>query len=593
MSSIQTSINTIVFTLYTLASILSKRTCMYMNKKFLVVGGVAGGASTAARIRRLDEQAEVIMFEKGPNVSFSNCSLPFHLSGIVENSNKLVLMTPQAFQKKYNIEARVNQEVVRINRDKKTVTVNNFATGGSYEESYDVLVLSPGASPIVPNLEGIDSPHVFTVRNVVDIERLNNYVKSDDIEDIAVIGGGFIGVEVAENLRLAGFNVSLVEFSNQIMMPFDYDMAQILHKEMLDKGVNVIVNDGLAKVTEDYVELNSGKQVKAQAIVLAIGVRPETTLAKEAGLAIGELGGIQVDGNFVTSDPSIYAVGDAIEVFHQLTRKPTRLALAGPAQRQARAAANHMYSMPQHNKGVIGSSSVQIFDLACASTGLNEKTALANGFQAKSVYVIAPDKVGLMPNSNPLHFKLIYEVPTGKILGAQAIGKGNADKRIDVIATLITMGGTLEDLKELELSYSPMFSTARDVVNLAALVAQNQLFGSYKQVNVDEVRSLVENKAYILDVRETNEYEAGHLINAVNIPLSELRERMNEIPQDVPVYVHCRSGQRSYNAVMALQNNGYSNVYNVSGSFLGICLYEYFNDLTTGREKIVTEYNFK
>ncbi|MET4561364.1 NADPH-dependent 2,4-dienoyl-CoA reductase/sulfur reductase-like enzyme/rhodanese-related sulfurtransferase [Lysinibacillus parviboronicapiens] len=564
-----------------------------MSKKFLIVGGVAGGASTAARIRRLDEQAEVIMFEKGPNVSFSNCSLPFHLSGIVENSSKLILMTPQTFQSKYNIEARVSHEVVSINRDAKTVTIKNLINDTSYEESYDTLVLSPGASPIVPNLEGVDSPHVFTVRNVVDIERLNNYVKSDDVEDIAVIGGGFIGVEVAENLRLAGFNVSLVEFSNQMMMPFDYDMAQILHKEMMDKGVHVIVNDGLAKVTTDYVELNSGKQVKAQAVVLAIGVRPETSLAKEAGLTIGELGGIQVDGNYVTSDPSIYAVGDVIEVFHQQTHKPTRLALAGPAQRQARAAANHMYNMPQQNKGVIGSASVQIFNLTCAATGLNEKTALANGFHAKSVYIIAPDKVGLMPNSNPLHFKLVYEVPTGKILGAQAIGKGNADKRIDVIATMITMNGTLADLKELELSYSPMFSTARDVVNLAALVAQNQLFGHYQQVNVDEVRGLVERKAYILDVREKNEYEAGHLINAINIPLSELRERMNEIPKDVPIYVHCRSGQRSYNAVMALQNNGYSNVFNVAGSFLGICLYEYFNDMTTNQEKIVTAYNFK
>ncbi|WP_107948747.1 FAD-dependent oxidoreductase [Lysinibacillus parviboronicapiens] len=564
-----------------------------MSKKFLIVGGVAGGASTAARIRRLDEQAEVIMFEKGPNVSFSNCSLPFHLSGIVENSSKLILITPQTFQSKYNIEARVSHEVVSINRDAKTVTVKNLINDTSYEESYDTLVLSPGASPIVPNLEGVDSPHVFTVRNVVDIERLNNYVKSDDVEDIAVIGGGFIGVEVAENLRLAGFNVSLVEFSNQMMMPFDYDMAQILHKEMMDKGVHVIVNDGLAKVTTDYVELNSGKQVKAQAVVLAIGVRPETSLAKEAGLTIGELGGIQVNGNYVTSDPSIYAVGDVIEVFHHQTHKPTRLALAGPAQRQARAAANHMYNMPQQNKGVIGSASVQIFDLTCAATGLNEKTAHANGFQAKSVYIIAPDKVGLMPNSNPLHFKLVYEVPTGKILGAQAIGKGNADKRIDVIATMITMNGTLADLKELELSYSPMFSTARDVVNLAALVAQNQLFGHYQQVNVDEVRGLVERKAYILDVREKNEYEAGHLINAINIPLSELRERMNEIPKDVPIYVHCRSGQRSYNAVMALQNNGYSNVFNVAGSFLGICLYEYFNDMTTNQEKIVTAYNFK
>ena len=564
-----------------------------MSKKFLIVGGVAGGASTAARIRRLDEKAEIIMFEKGPNVSFSNCSLPFHLSGIVENSDKLILMTPQSFQTKYNIEARVQQEVVRINREQKTITIKNLITGRDYEESFDTLVLSPGASPIVPDLEGIRSNHVFTIRNVVDINRLNQYLQTDHVQDIAVIGGGFIGVEVAENLKLAGYNVSLVEFGQQIMAPFDVDMAQILQKEMTDKGVQVIVNDGLARVTPSDVTLNSGKQLTAQAVVLAIGVRPEIHLAKEAGLTIGALGGIQVDANYVTSDPSIYAVGDAIEVFHQLSHKQTRLALAGPTQRQARAAANHMYNIPHHNKGVIGSSSVQIFDLACASTGLNEKTALANGFQAKSVYLIAPDKVGLMPNSNPLHFKLVYETPTGKILGAQAIGKGNADKRIDVIATLITMGGTLEDLKELELSYSPMFSTARDIVNLAALVAQNQLHGHYKQIKVDEVRELIENQAFFLDVREKNEFESGHLINAHNIPLSELRERMDEIPKDQAVYVHCRSGQRSYNAVMALQNSGFSNVFNVSGSFLGICLYEYFTDITTNRDKIVTAYNFK
>lgn len=564
-----------------------------LSKKFLVVGGVAGGASTAARLRRLDEKAEIIIFEKGPNVSFSNCSLPFHLSGIVENSDKLILMTPQGFQTKYNIEARVQQEVVRINREQKTITIKNLKTNRDYEESYDTLILSPGASPIVPELEGIHSKHVFTIRNVADIDRLNWYLQTDNVQDIAVVGGGFIGVEVAENLKLAGYNVSLVEFGQQIMGPFDYDMAQILHKEMTDKGVQVIVNDGLAKVTPNNVTLNSGEQLKAQAVVLAIGVRPEIRLAKEAGLTIGELGGIQVDANYVTSDPSIYAVGDAIEVFHQLTHKQTRLALAGPAQRQARAAANHMYNIPHHNKGVIGSSSVQIFDLVCATTGLNEKTALANGFQAKSVYLIAPDKVGLMPNSNPLHFKLVYETPTGKILGAQAIGKGNADKRIDVIATLITMGGTLEDLKELELSYSPMFSTARDIVNLAALVAQNLLHGHFKQVKVDEVRELIENQAFFLDVREKNEFESGHLINAHNIPLSELRERMDEIPKDQAVYVHCRSGQRSYNAVMALQNSGFSNVFNVSGSFLGICLYEYFTDITTNRDKIVTAYNFK
>lgn len=564
-----------------------------LGKKVLVIGGVAGGASTAARIRRLDEEANIIMFEKGPHVSFSNCSLPFHLSGIVEKSEKLVLMSPDTFQKRYNIEARVHAEVTKINRDVKTIAVTNLETGESYDESYDILVLSPGASPIVPNLPGVHNANVFTIRNVVDIERLNNYVKSDDIQDVAVIGGGFIGVEVAENLRHAGFNVSLVEFGNQIMVPFDYDMAQILHKQMVDHGVNLIVNDGFAAVGEDYVELNSGKRVPAQAVVLAIGVRPETGLAKEAGLEIGELGGIKVNANYQTSDPSIYAVGDVIEVYNQLTHKASRLALAGPAQRQARAAADHMYKIPHQNKGVIGSSSVQIFDLTCASTGLNEKMAKQAGIQADSVYIIAHDKVSLMPNSNPLHFKLIFEVPTGRILGAQAIGKGNADKRIDVIATMITMGGTLEDLKELELTYSPMFSTAKDLTNLAALVGLNILHGRYKQIHVSDVRALVESGAVFIDVREKNEYEAGHLINAMNIPLSELRERMHEIPKDVPVYVHCRSAQRSYNAVMALENSGYTNVYNVSGSFLGICLYEYYDDSVTGRDKIVTAYNFK
>lgn len=564
-----------------------------MSKKVLVVGGVAGGASAAARIRRIDEQAEIIMFERGPHVSFSNCSLPFYLSGIVENSEKLIVMNPQIFKKRFNIEARVQQEVIAINRDRKTVTVKQVDTGKEYEESYDELVLSPGASPVIPPFEGVDRSHVFTVRNVVDIEKLNDFVNRAEIQNIAVIGGGFIGVEVAENLRLAKKNVSLIEFANQIMMPFDYDMAQILHKEMTDQGINLIVEDGLKKIEDGQIILNSGRTVEAEAIVLAIGVQPETQLAKDAGLEIGDLGGIKVDANYQTNDPSIYAVGDAIEVYHQLLRKPTRLALAGPAQRQARAAADHMYGIPHQNKGVIGSSSIQIFDLTCAATGLNEKTAKLEGIQADSVYLLAPDKVGIMPNSNVLHFKLIFEVPTGKILGAQAIGKGNADKRIDVIATLITMGGTLEDLKELELTYSPMYSTARDVVNLSALVALNVLHGRMKQVPVSQVRTLVENDAYIVDVREENEFDTGHLRQAKNIPLSELRERMNEIPTDVPVYVHCRSSQRSYNAVMALQNSGYTNVVNMAGSFLGISLYEYYNDTVKDREPIVTSYNFK
>lgn len=564
-----------------------------MSKRILVIGGVAGGASVAARARRLDESAEIIMFEKGPHVSFSNCSLPFHLSGIVENSDDLVLMCPAKFKSQYNIEARTNNEVIKIKRDEKKIVVKDLETGEVYEEKYDKLVLSPGANPICPrSIEGIDRSNVFVVRNVVDIKKIKDYIEKKHIEDITVVGGGFIGVEIVENLRLAGKNVSLIEALDQIMSPFDYDMAQILHKEMIDKGINLILNDGVQKINEDSVELQSGKKVSAKAVVMAIGVAPETSLAKDAGLEIGETGGIKVDHNYLTNDKDIYAVGDAIEVYNRLTHRKSRLALAGPAQRQARAAADHIYNIPHRNNGVIGSSVVQIFNLNAASTGLNEKTAGAAGISYDFVYIIPGDIVGIMPDSNQLHFKLIYEYPTGKILGAQAIGKGNVDKRIDVIATMILMGGTLEDLKELELCYAPLFGTAKDVVNHAALVALNLLNGQFKQVAVSKVRELVENDAFIVDVREKNEYESGHLRNAVNIPLSELRERVDEIPGDIPVYLHCRSSQRSYNAVMALQGMGYDNLYNISGSFLGICYYEYHNDQMTGREKIVTEYNF-
>lgn len=561
--------------------------------KVLVVGGVAGGASTAARIRRLDEQAEVIMFEKGPHVSFSNCSLPFYLSGIVPTSEKLIMMSPEKFKKQYNLDARVNQEVIAIHRDRKTIEVKHVVTGEVYEEAYDILLLSPGAKPTLPPIEGIHSSHVFTIRNVADIERLQTYIQMNDVQDIAVIGGGFIGVEVAENLREAKKSVTLIQRGAQIMDPYDEDMVQIMQKELLDHGVNLELRAAVEKIETAHVLLANGKKIAAEVVVVAAGAKPETDLAIQAGLDLGITGGIKVNTNYQTNDPSIYAVGDAIEVYDQILRRPTRLALAGPAQKQARAAADHMYGITNRQRGVIGSSSIQVFDYNCAATGINERTAKMAGIEVDSVYVIAPDKVGLMPSSNPLHFKLVYEVPTGKILGAQAIGKGNADKRIDVIATMITMGGTIEDLKDLELSYSPMYSTAKDVVNMAALVATNVLYGRFKQVHVSEVRDLYEQGAFFLDVREKNEFENGQIKGALNVPLSELRERMNEIPKDRPIYVHCRSAQRSYNAVMALQNSGFTQVYNVSGSFLGICLYEYVQDTLQQREPIVTAYNFK
>jgi NADPH-dependent 2,4-dienoyl-CoA reductase/sulfur reductase-like enzyme/rhodanese-related sulfurtransferase len=564
-----------------------------MGKRVLVVGGVAGGASAAARIRRLDAEASITIFERGEHVSFSNCALPYFLSRTVEESDDLLLMTPESFKASYDIEVRTGHEVQAIDRAGKRVRVKNLATGEEYQEAYDELVLSPGSSPIRPrSIEGVFLPHVFTVRNVTDIVKLDQYVRREGSSNVVVVGGGFIGLEVAENLKEAGKQVSVVEAASQVMAPFDPDMVQMLHRELHDQGVKLYLGDGVKAITEEKVVLGSGRELPADVVVLAIGVVPETGLAKDAGLTIGETGGIQVDPDFHTSDPHIYAVGDAIEVYNRLTRKPARLPLAGPALRQARTAADAMYGIHGTNNGVMGSCAVRIFGLNAAATGLNEKTAKAAGISCDSVYTMGMDKVGLMPGSAPVHFKLVFEVPTGKVLGAQAIGTGNVDKRIDVIATLIAMNGTLEDLKELELCYSPVFGTARDVVNLAALVGLNVLHGVFRQVHVSQVRGLVEEGAYILDVRTPGEFDMGHLKGAVNIPLGQLRQRVSEIPRDIPVYVHCRTSQRSYNAIMALQGRGFDNLYNISGSILGISNYEYFTDVTTGREKILTEYNF-
>jgi len=561
--------------------------------KILIIGGVAGGASVAARVRRLDEKAEVIMFEKGPNVSFSNCSLPFFLSRTVKQADDLVLMCPTKFKSQYNIDARVNSEVVKINPEAHTVLVKDLLTNEEYEESYDKLFVSPGANPVLPRaIKGIDRENVFSVRNVVDIRKIDAYIEENKAENFAVIGGGFIGIEVMENLREAGKNVTLVEAMDQILTPIDKDMAQIVQKEIIDNGVNLVLGDGISSVEEGKIVLSSGKEIVADVVIMAIGVRPEVALCKDAGIELGVTGGIKVDAKFRTNVKDIYAVGDAIESFNSLTHKPGRLTLAGPAQRQARAAADDVYGRTVNNKGYIGSSCVQVFGLNVASTGLTTKCCDTNEFCYDFVYVIPGDKVGIMPSSEAMHFKLVFEVPTGRILGAQAVGKGNVDKRIDVIATMITMGGTLDNLKELELCYSPMYGTAKDVTNFAALVGLNILNDEFKQVKVSEVRGLVESGATIFDVREPNEYETGHLKIAKNLPMSEFRDRLDEIPTDRPVYVHCRSAQRSYNVTRSLNQLGFDNVVNISGSYLGICLHEYFEDVTSGRDPIVTEYNF-
>lgn len=565
--------------------------------KLVVIGGVAGGASAAARVRRLDAQAEIVMLERGEHVSFSNCCLPYHLSNTVADSNKLIMMTPQRFKAQHNIDARVHSEAVAIHRDRKTVTVRDTLTGETYEERYDKLVLAPGARPVMPrSIAGIDRANVFAIRNVTDIRALKACVDLPETKNIVVVGGGFIGIEAAENLRALGKEVALVEGMDQILAPFDHDMVQILHKELDDNGVRLYLNATVTAVEDGHVLARRGDEVfsvPADAVVMAIGVTPETELAREAGLEIGETRGIKVNHNYQTSDPDIYAVGDAVEIYNALTHRWGRLALAGPAQRQARAAADHMYGLHHNNRGYIGSSCLRVFNMNAASTGLNVRAAREAGFSCDSVTIYPNDKVGIMPGAHYMAFKLVFETPTGRILGAQAIGAGAADKRIDVIAAMITMGADLEDLKELELCYSPVFGTAKDVVNLAATAALNILYGRVRQVQVSEVRGLVESGAYIVDVREENEFAAGHLKGAHNVPLSQLTQRMDEIPKDAPVYLHCRSSQRSYYAICRLQGSGWRNVHNISGSFLGISLYEYFTDKAEGREPIVTAYNFK
>lgn len=564
-----------------------------MSKRYIVVGGVAGGASAAARIRRLDETADILIYDKGPNISFSNCCLPNYFSGEVSEIDKLILYNPDEFRASFNLSAKVNHEVIAIKADEHKVLVKNLETGEEFFDRYDYLILSPGAAAVRPSsIKNVDAENVFTVKNVYDVRKIDSFLKAKNVQDIAVIGGGFIGIEMAENLRHSGKNVTLIEARKQIMSNYDYDMVQMLHKALYDNGVKLILEESVTEIMSDKVILKSGKEVKCGAVILAIGVEADIKFAVESGVKVGETGGILVDHNFRTNLPDVYAVGDCIETFNSITKEKTRLPLAGPAQRQARSAADHIFGRFVSNKGVISSSCIRLFDFNAASTGLNEKDCKRLGIDYETALVIPMDRVKLMRNPCPMHFKLIYEVPTARILGAQAISRGDAVKRVNVIATMITMNGTLEDLKELELCYAPSYGTAKDAVNYAALTALNVLNGVYRQVAVTECRKLVENGEYLLDVRGKSMYEKSHIKGAVNIPMDEIRQRYNEVPKDRTVYVYCRTSWDSYYVVRALQGLGFNNVVNIQGSFLQLSYYEYFNDMTTGRDKIVTGYNF-
>lgn len=563
-------------------------------KRYVVVGGVAGGASAAARIRRLDENAEILIYDKGPNISFSNCCLPNFLSREVKTSDNLIIFDPKTFLAMFNLEAKVDHEVLEIKPESKKIVVKNLITNKEFEDSYDYLVLSPGAKAIRPRaIKGSDRENVFVIKNVFDIRKLDNFLTQQHITDVVVVGGGFIGVEAAECIKKSGKNVTLVESKDQIMAPLDYDMVQILHKELLDNKVELLLSECVEEITDKEVILQGGKKIKSQAVVMAVGVQPDIEFATKSGIEVGTTGGILVDHNYRTNLKDVFAVGDAIEVFNSITKERTRLPLAGPAQRQARAAADTIFGRTVSNKGVIGSSCIRVFGMNAASTGLNEKDCVRHNINYMTSLVVPMDKVGLMPDASPIFFKLIFEYPTGKILGAQAVGRGDVTKRVDVIATTITLNGTIDDLKELELCYAPPFTTPKDAVNQAAFVGSNLLNGEYKQVPATQLRKLIKNHEIIIDVRGRDAFEKSHVKGAINIPLDEIRTRYHEIPKDRTVYIHCRTSWYSYYAIKALKGFGFENIVNIQGSFIFFSYYEYFRDVTTNQEKLLTGYNFE
>lgn len=539
--------------------------------KVVIVGGVAGGASAAARLRRIDENCEIILFEKGEHISFANCGLPYYIGEVIKEKEKLLVQTPEAMKKRFNIDVRVKSEVIGIDTNKKQIKVIDEKNNKEYLESYDKLILSPGAAPIKPNIQGIAAPNVFTLRNIPDTYAIKDYVDNKKPQNAVVIGGGFIGIEIAENLRERGVSVSLVELADQVMGPIDYEMAAIVQNHMECKGVKLFLGDGLKAIhhVPDYseVELNSGKRIKADMVVLGIGVRPEVALAKGANLELGERGGIKVDKNLRTSNPDIYAVGDAIEVIDYINGKPTLIPLAGPANKQGRIAANNICGANEEYEGTQGTSVLKVFDLTVASTGNNEKLLKRFNIPYMKSYTHSASHASYYPDSTIISIKLLFSPEDGKVLGAQAVGFDGVEKRIDVIATAIRAGMTVHDLEKLELSYAPPYSSAKDPVNMAGYTAANLLKGHWKAIYWDEINKLDKEKSVLIDVRMPMEFEAGTIEGAVNIPLDEIRRRIDEFPRDKEIIIFCQVGLRGYIASRILTQRGYTDVRNLSGGY--------------------------
>ena len=538
--------------------------------KVVIVGGVAGGATAAARIRRLDEQAEIIVFERSGYISYANCGLPYYIGGVIEDPEDLTLQTPESFYRRFRIHMKVRHEVTAIHPERKTVSVKNLETGELFEESYDKLLLSPGAKPLWPNLPGMDSNKLFTLRTVEDTFRIKEFVDQNKPKSAVMVGGGFIGLEVAENLRHLGMDVTIVQRPKQLMNPFDADMASFIHSEVRKHGVKLALGQSVAGFVEAdggvNVLLKDSAPLHADMVVLAIGVTPESSLAKDAGLALGIKGSILVNDRMETSVPDIYAVGDAVQVKHYVTGEDALIALAGPANKQGRIAADNICGGDSRYLGSQGSSVIKVFDMTAATTGINETNARKAGFDADTVILSPMSHAGYYPGGKLMTMKVVFEKETYRLLGAQIVGYEGVDKRIDVLATAIHAGMKATQLKELDLAYAPPYSSAKDPVNMAGFMIDNISKG-LKQWHLADAEKLPrDGSVTLLDTRTAGEYSRGHIEGFKNIPVDELRERMGEIQPGKPVYVICQSGLRSYIATRILEGYGFE-VYNFAGGF--------------------------
>ena len=539
-----------------------------MRKKILIVGGVAGGASTAARLRRLDEEAEIVMFEKGEYISFANCGLPYYIGNTISERSKLLVQTVEDMKDKFNIDVRIFSEVISINRDEKSIRVKNVKTNETYEETFDYLVLSPGASPVKPPIEGIENcSNLFTLRSVPDTDLIKNYIENNNVKTATVIGGGFIGLEMTENLNNLGIKVSLVEMLDQVMAPIDYEMASILHEHIRQNNVDLILSDGVKKFSNNghSIFLNSGKEIKSDLIILSIGIKPETKFVQKAGIETNKRGYIKVNDYMQTNDQSIYALGDAVCIKDYITHLETSVALAWPANRQGHIVADNICGRKVKYNGTLGSSVAKVFDLTVASTGKNEKTLKSLNIPYKVLHVHPNSHAGYYPGSFPVALKLIFS-PEGKIYGAQGVGIDGVDKRIDVIATAIKGNLSVYDLPDLETCYAPPYSSAKDPVNMAGYDATNILTNFVKTCQWYEIDDLVKNGGFLIDVREEYELSTGYISGMVNIPLPQLRKRINEIPKKNKIYVYCQVGLRGYFASRLLTQLGYD-VTNLDGGY--------------------------